>query len=386
MTIKSPYKILLCCIVLGLTSCASQNNLTAENRLSDPLATQETVNLYNNLIKLKEKGYLFGHQDDLAYGVTWKYEKGRSDVHDVTGDYPGIYGWDIGGLEYHKAKNIDGVPFDMMKNWIIDYYQKGTVTTLSWHMDNPYTMKNSWDITPGSLASILPNGSKHDLYVSWLDSAAQFLGGLKTSDGTAVPVLYRPFHELTGDWFWWCKNNATPEQFKEIWRFTVDHLRKDKNLHNLIIVYNTADFNSKEEFLEYYPGDGYVDLLSFDKYQYGDPAKDNSFVTSMQKQLQIMNEVASEKKMPIALAETGYEQIPYPKWWTDTLNKAVGDYKISFLLVWRNHGWQEKEKKMHYYAPYKGQASEKDFIDYYNQPNTLFGKDLTHKNLYKNVR
>jgi mannan endo-1,4-beta-mannosidase len=42
--------------------------------------------------------------------------------------------------------------------------------------------------------------------------------------------------------------------------------------------------------------------------------------------------------------------------------EAIGDYKISYVLVWRNHGWLEKEQKMHYYAPYKGQLSEKDFI------------------------
>ena len=369
--------------MLWVVSCYGQLPEKKHHSLSDKNATPETVNLYQNLILLQEKGFLFGHQDDLAYGVKWRYEDGRSDIKDVTGDYPALYGWDLGGIEHQKSNNIDGVPFKKMKNWIKEIYDRGGVSTISWHMDNPLTMKNSWDTTPGSLRSILPNGEKHQLYLSWLDQAAQFLGNLKGSDGKKIPILYRPFHELTGNWFWWCKNNASSQEFKEIWRFTIHYLRETKKLNNLIIVYNTADFKSKEEFLEYYPGDDVVDVLSFDKYQYTNPVTDSSFITEVQNQLKIMNEVAVEHQKPMAIAETGYEQIPYENWWTKTLTEAIGNYKISFVLLWRNHGWQEQEKKMHYYAPYKGQLSEKDFIEFYNSPKTFFQKDITQENIYK---
>ena len=375
--------ILWVSLLLWVVSCYAQSPEKKHQSLSDKNATPETENLYQNLILLQEKGFLFGHQDDLAYGVKWRYEEGRSDIKDVTGDYPALYGWDLGGIEHQKSNNIDGVPFKKMKNWIKEIYDRGGVSTISWHMDNPLTMKNSWDTTPGSLRSILPNGEKHQLYLSWLDEAAQFLGNLKGSDGKKIPILYRPFHELTGNWFWWCKNNATPQEFKEIWRFTIHYLRETKKLNNLIIVYNTADFKSKEEFLEYYPGDDVVDVLSFDKYQYTNPINDSSFITEVQNQLKIMNEVAVEHQKPMAIAETGYEQIPYENWWTKTLTEAIGNYKISFVLLWRNHGWQEQEKKMHYYAPYKGQLSEKDFIEFYNSPKTFFQKDITQENIYK---
>lgn len=375
--------ILWVSLLLWVVSCYGQLPEKKHHSLSDKNATPEAENLYQNLILLQEKGFLFGHQDDLAYGVKWRYEEGRSDIKDVTGDYPALYGWDLGGIEHQKSNNIDGVPFKKMKNWIKEIYDRGGVSTISWHMDNPLTMKNSWDTTAGSLRSILPNGEKHQLYLSWLDQAAQFLGNLKGSDGKKIPILYRPFHELTGNWFWWCKNNATPEEFKEIWRFTIHYLRETKKINNLIIVYNTADFKSKEEFLEYYPGDDVVDVLSFDKYQYTNPITDSSFITEVQNQLKIMNEVAVEHQKPMAIAETGYEQIPYENWWTKTLTEAIGNYKISFVLLWRNHGWQEQEKKMHYYAPYKGQLSEKDFIEFYNSPKTFFQKDITQENIYK---
>lgn len=375
--------ILWVSLFLWVVSCYGQLPEKKHHSLSDKNATPETENLYQNLILLQEKGFLFGHQDDLAYGVKWRYEEGRSDIKDVTGDYPALYGWDLGGIEHQKSNNIDGVPFKKMKNWIKEIYDRGGVSTISWHMDNPLTMRNSWDTTSGSLRSILPNGEKHQLYLSWLDQGAQFLGNLKGSDGKKIPILYRPFHELTGNWFWWCKNNAPPEEFKEIWRFTIHYLRETKKLNNLIIVYNTADFKSKEEFLEYYPGDDVVDVLSFDKYQYTNPITDSSFITEVQNQLKTMNEVAVEHQKPMAIAETGYEQIPYENWWTKTLTEAIRNYKISFVLLWRNHGWQEQEKKMHYYAPYKGQLSEKDFIEFYNSPKTFFQKDITQENIYK---
>ena len=99
---------------------------------------------------------------------------------------------DLGGIEHQNANNIDGVPFEKIKKWCKEYYKKGAVINISWHMDNPYTLKNSWDITNGSLASILPNGNKHNLYKSWLDNAANYLKEFKSNNGKPIPILYRP--------------------------------------------------------------------------------------------------------------------------------------------------------------------------------------------------
>ena len=371
------HTILSIVIAFSLLSCKAQ-----DVKLIDANATVETKKLYQNLNRIKEKGFMMGHQDALAYGVNWKYEVGRSDIKDVTGDYPAIYGWDLGGTEHKSEKDIDGVPFVKMKQWIKEIYDRGGVSTISWHMDNPFTGKNAWDITPNSFASILPNGSKHELYKSWLDNSVKFFLSLKGSDGKSIPILYRPFHELTGNWFWWCKNNATPEQFKEVWKFTVDYY-KSKGVHNLIYVYNTSMVKSREEFLEYYPGAAYADILSFDNYLYNDPTKDNSFVENNFKLFGIMDQIAKEQNKIIAFAETGYEQIPYDKFWTETILESIGNYKVSFLLAWRNHGWQESEKKMHYYVPFKGHPNEKDFIDFFNLKQTLFQKDVTAEKLYK---
>ena len=62
------------------------------------------------LKEIAPKGTMFGHQDDLAYGVGWKYEDGRSDVKEVTGEYPAVYGWDYSGLE--KKDGYDNYFYD----------------------------------------------------------------------------------------------------------------------------------------------------------------------------------------------------------------------------------------------------------------------------------
>jgi mannan endo-1,4-beta-mannosidase len=352
---------------------------------ADKNATAKTVNLYNNLIKLSQKGFMFGHQDDLAYGVNWRYENGRSDVKEVAGDYPAVYGWELGGLEAREEKNIDGVPFKKMRQYIKEGYERGGVIAISWHARSPLgAVKGAWDTTHGTVASILPGGANHALYRSWLDELAKFFQSLKGSQGEAIPVLFRPFHELTGNWFWWCRNACTPEQFNVLWRFTKFYLQEEKKVHNLLYVYNTAgDFKTKDEFLERYPGDDMVDMISFDAYQYDDPAKSDWFVKNTNFQLGLIEEIAAEKNKLTALAETGYEQIPFANWFTETLSKAIGSHKISYVLVWRNHGYNQYMKKMHYYAPYKGHGSEADFIKFYQQDNTLFEKDVAKEKLYE---
>jgi mannan endo-1,4-beta-mannosidase len=351
----------------------------------DKNATPQTVALCRNLKKLAAKGFMFGHQDDLAYGVNWRYENGRSDVKEVTGDYPAVYGWELGGLEANEDKDLDGVPFKKMRQFIKEGYERGGVITISWHARSPLgAPKGAWDTTHGTVASVMPGGVNHALFKAWLDELAKFFLSLKNTQGEPIPVLFRPFHELTGNWFWWGRNACTPEQFKVLWRFTQYYLREEKKVHNLLYVYNTSgDFKTKEEYLERYPGDDVVDMISFDAYQYDDPAKSDWFVQHTGFQLGLLEEIAAEKNKLTALAETGYEQIPYARWWTDVLSKAIGQHKISYVLVWRNHGYNEWMKKMHYYAPYKGHASEADFIQFYQQGNTLFEKDVAKEKLYE---
>ena len=368
---------------MSLLSCITFITVIHAQQCSDMSATTLTQKLYSHLYQLKDDYTIFGHQDAMAYGVGWRSVPGKSDISDVVHDYPGLYGFDIANIELGMSKNIDGVPFKDIRSNIQDAYARGGVSTISWHVGNPLTGKNAWDTTHGSVASVLPGGQQHQKYKSWLDKVAVFLQSLKTPAGEPIPVLFRPFHELTGTWFWWGKNNCTPEQFIELWNFTQDYLMQVKNIHHLIYVYNTADFEDEASFLLRYPGDQNVDMLSFDRYQYEGVDGRAIFLRVMNQQLGILTKLASAKQKIAAIAETGYEAIPDPNWWTGTLYPLLKQYPVSHVLVWRNAGFMKSTQKMHYYAPYPGQISAPDFKLFYTYPKILFEKQLATKNIYQ---
>jgi hypothetical protein len=351
----------------------------AQELPSDKRATKGTISLYNNLKKLLNKGIMFGHQDDLAYGVGWKYEEGRSDIKDVTGDYPAVYGWELGHLEIDKAVNLDSVPFDKMKQLIGQGYDRGGIITISWHLNNPLTGKTAWDPAEGTVASVLPRGSRHDFFKTWLDKIAVFMNGLKGSRGEFIPVIFRPYHELNGNWFWWGGKNCTADEFKQLWRFTVAYLRDEKKLHQLLYAYNTDRYSSREEYLEKYPGDEWVDIIGFDIYQRNSGKE--KFITDINKMLSTLEDIAKEKNKIPALTEFG-GNLSDSNWWTGTFLQVIRMHKISYVLGWRNAGLKPGGQ-FEYYVPYKGHITAADFVRFYEAEKTLFQKDVKNEKLYQ---
>ncbi len=350
---------------------------------SDHKATKETINLYRNLKRIAIKGFLFGHQDDLAYGVGWKYENGRSDIHDVVDDYPALFGWELGRIEIDQPVNLDSVPFDRMKDYIQQAYDKGSVITISWHLNNPLTGKSAWEPAPGTIAAVLPGGSKHELYKSWLDKVAAFFESVKGKNGEQIPIIFRPFHELNGSWFWWGGRNASPQDLISLYRFTVTYFRDVKNIHHLLYAYNTDRFATQQEYLEKYPGDDYVDVLGFDIYQKGDILSNDKFIAETERSLRDIESIAASKNKIAALTEFGYNKLPDSTWWTNVFYKALEHHHIAYALAWRNAGYKEREKTYEYYVPFKGDKSETDFVKFYNMDRSFFGKEIAKEKLYK---
>jgi len=371
-------------ISLFLFTCLSSYGIAAA-QLSDPNATKETKNLYLNLQHIHGEAVFFGHQDDMAYGVGWKYEDGRSDVRELTGEYPAVLGWDVSGLERDHSYNLDGVPFDKMREFIKTAYDLGAINTLSWHMDNPLNGKTAWDTTSTvTVKAMLPNGAVHEKYMAWLQRFAAYVQSLKGSDGKLIPILFRPFHEHTGSWFWWGKKECRAEEYQALWKFTVHYLRDVQQVHNLLYVFNPSDFKNEAEYLERYPGNNYVDVLSFDIYQYGKVSAGAAFRTDLQNKLAIQRRIATRNHKITAIAEMGYVEIPDSKWWSDVVWKAIANNKPVYILVWRNAGYRTQEKDNHYYAPYKGHISAPDFLDMQNKKQFIFQKGAKSRRLYSN--
>lgn len=338
----------------------------------DPDATPETRALFTSLRALADSVVLFGHQDDLAYGVTWWNEPGRSDVRDVTGAYPAVFGWELGRIEKGGPESLDRVPFHRIRDWMAQAYELGGVNTVSWHADNPVSGGDSWD-TEEAVAAILPGGAQHDLYRSWLDTLADFFLSVRAPGGEHVPIVFRPFHEMSGGWFWWGAGHVTPEDYQSLWRFTVEYLRDDRGVHNLLYAYSPAWSvgSSREGFWTWYPGDQYVDVLGFDAYLSNPPAVSADLAW-------LAEEAGARGKIP-AFTETGYEAIPNPDWWTDQLLTAFtghpGAHRIAWVLVWRNAN-AELDRAGHFYAPYPGHPSAGDFVRFKEHPLIRFADEL----------
>jgi mannan endo-1,4-beta-mannosidase len=331
--------------------------------------TPETQNLLKNLKVISEKGFMFGHQDDPLYGIGWEGDDGRSDVKSVVGDYPAVMGFDLGRIELGSEKNIDNVSFEKIRQEIIRQYQRGGMITMSWHVNNPLTDGDSWDVKSGgnAVVSVLPGGQCHDKFLRWLQRAADFFNSLKTEDGTKIPIVFRPWHEHTGSWFWWGKDLCSSEQYKTLWRMTSERLRL-KGVNNVLLAYSPGmESDTVEEYLERYPGDDIIDVLGTDVYQY----ERSQYIKQLNKMLTILTEAGKKHDKPIALTETGFEGIPDSLWWTGTLLPVIEKYPLSYVLVWRN----AREKSTHYYAPYPGQVSADDFVRFSQSPKMLFAGD-----------
>ena len=372
-------KKLITLIVADLLIAACSNKQNPKEPMADTGRTQRTENLLVNLKALCDSAvFMFGHHDDTVYGIGWAFDNDRSDVLSVCGDRPALLSFDLGHLELGDSVNLDGVPFSRMRQEIISHFDRGGMVTLSWHLNNPLTGGTSWvESTPseesheGAVAAVLDGGQKHQLFLSWLDRVADFLNSLVTPYGTHVPVLFRPWHEHTGSWFWWGQQHCTAQQYKALWQLTVSRLR-EQGVVNALYAYSpgTEADGDPKKYLERYPGDDIIDLMGIDCYcQEGDVA---NYAANLDRNLATVCAVAKQHHKAAALTETGFEGIKTDDWWTATLAPVLSRHPLSYVLVWRN----AHDKPGHFFAPYPGHPSASDFVRFYNAPETLFLRDV----------
>ncbi len=309
---------------------------------------------------------MLGHQDDAAYGVRWFGDSGRSDVLETSGMRPAMIGWDLGKLERGDEKNLDSVPFDFMISEIQTGFDRGSLSTISWHASNPVTGGDSWDTSIPSdivLNAILPGGTEHEKYKTWLNRLIQLF-----QEVSPVPIFFRPFHEMNGNWFWW--GDADPELFKKLWWFTFDYIHQ-AGVSNILWVHALDSPKTTSEIRTWYPGDAFVDIIGNDDYKniaFGQKAE---FIRS----LETVVDFALSRKKIAALTETGLEGIGRPDWFTTVLLKVLQDNEktraISWVLLWRNAN-AELDRPDHFYAPFPGHPSESDFKRFSEDPSILF--------------
>ncbi len=344
------------------------STVDAENAtLADDKAIEEVKELRRRIVEISKVGVAFGHQDATAYGMNWKHEgfPSDSDVLRVAGDYPAVIGFDLGRIEIGRRNNINGVRFSLMQELIKEAHAAGSIITLTWHARNPITGGSSWN-TSGDINRILPNGDRHEIFDRDLSLVAEFMNSLIDSDGRPIPILFRPWHEMNGDWFWWGRDLLTAEEFQQLYRTTVDILTNTYDVHNVLYTYSPNCALTEEEYLHYYPGDSWVDLLGVDVYDF----EDKSYLDVARTSLETIAVLGNRKNKPYAFTETGLENITEHDWWTNKLYPIIQHSGAAYTLIWRN------DRSVHWFAPFENHGSVDNFLEFVGKPDILLRSDI----------
>jgi len=229
------------------------------NRLVSPTTAKQYKYLYNykkNSSNCIIIGQNLGHRNQIIDF----YESYVQRLRNESGKAPGIIGGDL-GLE-------DDLDPDAVGQILQSYTQSGGMVTLSWQCINPwsgtfYADRNKYR----SLKRLMQEGDTlHDIWVAELDEVATILQNFQERD---VPILWRPFSDMNGDWYWWGANaQRDPQEFKDLWKFTYNYLTHEKGLNNLLWVFsvNQSTILTDDPGLwlkgeAYYPGGDYVDIV-----------------------------------------------------------------------------------------------------------------------------
>lgn len=264
--------------------------------LTDAQAIPEAASLYAFLAGIADSDYvLYGHQNDLLM-----YVGKDSDTYGMVKDYPAVLPIDamtIAGndTEYqgHKPAPTALPPvtgqaaIDRAVAFSLDAAKKGAIVSLSVHMPNFADVakkgkaNGEYDfsgftsvVTDGDVVTrVLPGGDLNEVYTAYLDKIAAYGLALQAK---GIPVLFRPFHENNGSWFWWGAAHCSASEFKNLYRYTEEYLRDEKGVHNFLYVYSpNGPIATEADYLTRYPGDAFIDVPGVDMYHEKPQAKDN---------------------------------------------------------------------------------------------------------------
>jgi mannan endo-1,4-beta-mannosidase len=395
---RNVFGLLVCLALLSLTACSSDDSkdengpdpvtevpdvLTVQNArsyMADANATDETVALFYNLKQLAKTKYLIGQQD--AFNGFYQNNVGDSDIKKATGSDPGMLGSDFMFItDDHNDGTANNHWWHEQEVKITadakQAYDKGMVNTFCWHLREPYNGETFYaaDMTAAQKAtaftSILPGGENHDYFKTKLDKVADVLNNLKGSDGKLIPVIFRPFHEFDGSWFWWGAAYVTPEQYKQGYQFIVTYLRDTKNVHNVLYAFSPDNsYTTAAAYLGRYPGDGYVDVLGMDNY--GDFSNGSATgVSTANNKLKMLSGMAIEKVKVAAMTETGYQvtssNLAIPGFFSTNIYNAMtaNNVQLAYIMFWAN-------TQTGYYVPPTGT----DFPVFANKPESVLQNEI----------
>ena len=250
------YVVLFLClyVVLG----ASAQSFEPVNKNASPEAKKLLAYLYS----IKGKYIISGQHNFNTQLNTYS-----DSAYAKTGKYPALWGSDF--IWDWKTDRGQDVVNEAIKKW-----HDGYIVTLMWHQgrptdDPPFDWKESIQgkLTDAQWTELTtPNTELNKRWLAQIDVVA---GYLKQLQDAHVPVLWRPYHEMNGVWFWW-GNRKGKDGFAKLWKMMYDRYVNYHHLNNLIWVYSCSGIKvpimAAYDYKDYYPGPNYVDILGADDY------------------------------------------------------------------------------------------------------------------------
>jgi mannan endo-1,4-beta-mannosidase len=278
----------------------------------NPHASPESKKVLSYLYSINGKYILSGQ-----HNYNHEMDRYSDSAKAITGKYPAVWGTDFiwNGMQDNGPRIVD----EAIKKW-----EQGYLVTLMWHEgrpsdDPPYGWKESVQakLTAEEWKELTTPGTP--LYNRWLAQVDKIAGYLAQLRDAHVPVLWRPYHEMNGVWFWWGDKKG-PDGLAKLWKNMYDRYVNHFKLDNLIWVWGANGLRDLPEdqayaYEDYYPGANYVDILGSDVYRFDYEQSDYDAL------------LAVAKGKLIALTEVG--ELP-----TDVVLKHQPEW--SWFLVWSN--------------------------------------------------
>ncbi len=241
-------------------SAASTLQLTTTRMFPvNPNASEAASALLDSLYATMGNAIFTGQHNYYEEPAKW-YDKAA----ELTGYYPALWGSDFA---YYTGEDMGEVRQSMIDEAIRQGHA-GTIVTLTYHQTRPMDPATSgWesvtgDVTETQMTEIVTPGTV--LYNQWAAQVDEIAGYLKQLQDEGIPVLWRPYHEMNAEFFWW---GARPELFRQLWHNMYDRLTNLHGLNNLIWVWSpNAESSWAYDSTPYYPGHDAVDVLAMDIY------------------------------------------------------------------------------------------------------------------------
>lgn len=334
------------------------------------LNAQDTRRLLQRLQQAAVTGNVYmGHHDDTFYGHEWS--KGacvKSDLEELSGSRPMVLSVDLCPLELQNGYYMSGSTWEQHRRAIIEQHRRGGIITISWHMYNPVTGKDAWDVSDDrTVHKILRKKDAREKFMHFLDLAANYILTLRDDEGQLIPIIFRPFHESQGSWFWWGHNLCSRRDFVNLWRFTHQYLTQ-KGCTNLLYCFSVSGVTrTVDDYLERFPGTDYVDILGTEVYRDnsltgGIEAKRLDFIRRARQNLSVVQQLGQRWQKPVCIAECGGENTEDPQWWMRAVLPALQGYPVSYINFWANQPLSFGNGKGKSHCTYPGAIDARDFL------------------------